>query len=95
MSENIDVTSDARVPIRTCIGCRTRRPDHELIRLACVDGNLVIGGRGTGRGASICAVEACVVAAAQSKAFSRAFRSKLADGFCGDTLLGWLGNLVH
>jgi predicted RNA-binding protein YlxR (DUF448 family) len=81
--------------IRTCIGCRARKPDQDLVRVVVVDGDLVIDKRGQGRGAWLCRNESCVAAAAQSKAFSRAFRTKLADGFCADTLLGWLGKPTH
>ena len=79
-------------PMRTCIGCRARRPDHELVRVAVADGTLVVNQRGIGRGAWMCRDESCMVLAGKTKAFSRAFRTKLADGVFADTLLGWLGN---
>ncbi|MCH9804329.1 YlxR family protein [bacterium] len=77
-------------PVRTCIGCRTRRPDHALVRVAVINGDVVINERGHGRGAWLCHDEQCVVTAGKTKAFSRALRSKLADAVCADTLLGWL-----
>lgn len=82
-------------PVRTCIGCRTRRPDTALVRVALVQGDFVIGQRGIGRGAWLCRDESCVRAAGKTKAFSRALRSKLADAVCADTLLGWLGKPAH
>jgi uncharacterized protein len=63
----------AVTPIRTCIGCRTRGPASELIRLRLVDGTIRIGS-GQGRGASIHARPGCIEAARRSNAFARAFK---------------------
>lgn len=82
-------------PVRTCIGCRTRRSDRDLVRVAIVDGNFVVNQRGVGRGAWLCRDQSCVINAGKIKAFSRAFRSKLADPVCADTLLDWLSNPAH
>ena len=79
-------------PTRTCIGCRTKKPDRNLVRVAVRDGEFVIAERGCGRGAWLCPEESCVQAAGRTKAFSRALRTKLADAVCAGTLLGWLGN---
>jgi predicted RNA-binding protein YlxR (DUF448 family) len=62
-----------------------------LVRVAVVDGDFVVHQRGVGRGAWLCRDQSCVINAGKTKAFSRAFRSKLADPVCADTLLGWLG----
>jgi predicted RNA-binding protein YlxR (DUF448 family) len=64
------------VSTRTCIGCRRRSPATELVRLVVVKGRLHPGPRAgqAGRGASIHPREACVAAAAKSRAFARAFR---------------------
>ena len=50
-------------PVRTCIGCGTRRPQHELVRFAAPAGTLVAG-RGPGRGAYLCAVRGLRAASA-------------------------------
>jgi len=82
-------------PTRTCVGCRARRPNDELVRTAIVDGDFTVDTRGNGRGAWLCRTESCARAAGNTKAFSRALRTKLADGVCADTLLGWLGKPAH
>ena len=45
------------LPERTCIGCRTKRLPHELLRLRCTpQGNVFpdIANKGVGRGAHVC-----------------------------------------
>ena len=82
-------------PVRTCIGCRARRSDQDLVSVAVVGGDLVVNQRGLGRGAWLCRDQNCVINAGKTKAFSRAFRSKLADPVCADTLLDWLSKPAH
>ena len=75
-------------PIRSCAGCRRRRPQAELIRIvrrpdgtASVDsGTLEAPARGRpparvpGRGAYVCRDESCADQAARSGALGRALR---------------------
>jgi len=51
--------------IRTCIGCLTRKPQRELIRL------------GEGRGAYLCPNLECFEKAMKKKAFARALRREI------------------
>jgi uncharacterized protein len=48
--------------VRTCVACRARRPQPELLRVRLVDATLVVDGevRGPGRGAYLCASRTCV-----------------------------------
>ena len=63
-------------PERTCVGCRTRRPQAELVRVVLRDGAVVPAGPGSpGRGAYLCRDEKCLAAAQKRRAFTRAFRS--------------------
>jgi uncharacterized protein len=63
-------------PIRTCLGCRQRRPKRELVRLVRrVDGVVVVGTRPTGRGAYVCAEPECVERALKSGRLAHAFRA--------------------
>jgi hypothetical protein len=64
------------VPERTCVGCRTRRPQATLVRVVLRQGTVVPAGRGApGRGAYVCADEKCLAAAQKRRAFGRAFRA--------------------
>lgn len=66
-------------PVRTCVGCRKRRPQVELVRLYMDEHGQVLPGRsGPGRGAWLCAdtTGVCLVLAADRKAFDRAFKKK-------------------
>nr|MBO2503475.1 YlxR family protein [Thermoanaerobacterales bacterium] len=60
-------------PIRTCIGCRRRRPQSELVRFVRgPDGNPVEGRTLPGRGAWLCrdTLDACRASAVRRKAFT-------------------------
>ena len=66
-------------PERTCVGCRSRRPQAELVRLVLVEGRIVpAGGGAPGRGAYLCPEEDCLTAAEKRRAFARAFRGPAA-----------------
>jgi predicted RNA-binding protein YlxR (DUF448 family) len=56
---------ETKEPIRTCVGCTTKRPQRELIRL------------GEGRGAYLCPDEECFEKAMKRKAFARALRREV------------------
>ena len=63
-------------PIRTCLGCRTPRPKHELVRLVRrVDGRVVVDASGPGRGAYVCAEPGCVEKALKTGRLGHAFRA--------------------
>ena len=71
----METTRPSDGPIRTCIGCRERRPQSELLR--CVldaGGALRIDRRAPGRGAWLCGIE-CIEPARRRRAFDRAFRT--------------------
>jgi predicted RNA-binding protein YlxR (DUF448 family) len=64
-----------RLPIRTCVACRTERGKRELVRIVRTpDGNVVIDptGRLAGRGAYLCADGACWGTALKRSAIERA-----------------------
>jgi uncharacterized protein len=64
-------------PVRTCVGCRRRAPQRELIRLVRTpEGTLAVGRRLPGRGAWLCAGStACLERAARRNALTRALRA--------------------
>ena len=65
--------------IRTCIGCRQRDAAAALVRLAVVDGAVVVANRSsrTGRGASLHARPACLEAGLRQDVLSRAFKRRV------------------
>lgn len=65
----------SKTPLRTCVGCRTRRPQPELLRFRRrPDGRAVPAlGRGdSGRGAYLCPSRACFDAAMRRRTLTRA-----------------------
>jgi len=62
-------------PERTCVGCRRRRGQDELVRLVADQGRVVAALPGApGRGAYLCPEVKCLEAAEKKRAFARAFR---------------------
>jgi predicted RNA-binding protein YlxR (DUF448 family) len=62
-------------PERTCVGCRSRRAQAELIRMTLVDGRVTVAGAlPGGRSAYLCPREECLDKALKRAAFKRAFR---------------------
>ncbi len=64
-------------PVRTCLGCRTKRPKSLLVRLAADDAGRVVWDKDKvkpGRGAYICPSRECLAKALKSGKFGRAFR---------------------
>ncbi|MGH1494131.1 MAG: YlxR family protein [Acidimicrobiales bacterium] len=72
-------TSQTKGPIRTCVGCKTRRSQAELLRLHLdEDDHVQVGRTGAGRGAWLCSddMESCLSLAVERKALARAFRRR-------------------
>ena len=81
-------------PARTCIGCRRRAGQHDLVRLVRrADGSLVVDRHGPGRGAWLCAgsLESCAREARRRKAYTRAFRTPV-DGPAIDRFVALFGS---
>jgi predicted RNA-binding protein YlxR (DUF448 family) len=67
------------VPIRTCVGCRQRRPQRELVRLVRrVDGIVVrdVSGGAAGRGAYVCLEAVCLERALKGGRLAQALRGR-------------------
>ncbi len=75
--------TDMGEPTRTCVACRTARPQAELLRMRAFDGQVVSdrsartcaksqGLRSLGRSAYLCPSRACFAQAARRGAFARA-----------------------
>jgi uncharacterized protein len=66
------------VPTRTCLGCRQRRPQGDLVRLVRGEDGVVavdVGGKGAGRGAYVCAEPECTGRALKAGRLAHAFRA--------------------
>jgi predicted RNA-binding protein YlxR (DUF448 family) len=65
-----------RVPVRTCVGCRQRKPQAELVRVVLTDdGRARINRTAPGRGAWLCApLGECLEIALRRRGFERAWR---------------------
>jgi len=69
------VTTTGAEPIRTCLGCRRRRPKKEMLRLVRgVDGRVSVDDAGAGRGAYVCRDPECQERALKPGRLAHAFR---------------------
>ncbi len=68
--------SGAAGPVRTCVGCRSRAPAGELLRVVARDGAVLPdqARRQPGRGAHLHPTVACLELAERRRAFPRALR---------------------
>jgi uncharacterized protein len=75
----VTVRPNSSAPVRSCVGCRTKRPQTELVRCAVTaDGTPVISRTADGRGAWLCAprVQAtpCLEQAIKRRGFDKAWK---------------------
>jgi len=71
-----------RIPMRTCVGCRTVRPKRELIRVVRrPTGEIEVDftGKVPGRGAYICPDVECLRAAVKGRRLDRALERTVDD----------------
>jgi len=76
----MDSRARMHVPLRTCVGCRAKAPQAELLRVIQNSGRLVADPRRRlpGRGAYVHRASDCVRRATARGGFARAFRTQLA-----------------
>ena len=82
-----------KIPMRTCIACRTAHPKRELIRVVKFNDeiSLDLTGKANGRGAYVCDSKECVQKINKQKLLNRVFEmpveqsvyDKLTEEFCG------------
>jgi len=82
------------MPERTCVGCRRRRPQAELVRcVLTADGHAVVSRTAAGRGAWVCATDGdCVQLGLRRRGFERAWRRPV-PAAASDELTGALSAL--
>lgn len=71
-----------KVPMRSCCGCKEKKPKRELVRIVrSPEGEVSfdITGRKAGRGVYICKDPACLLKAKKSRALSRALECEIPD----------------
>ncbi len=71
-----------KIPMRMCVGCREMKPKKELLRVVrSPEGEVSfdLTGRKSGRGAYVCADEACLARAIRQKQLERAFSAPISD----------------
>ncbi|MGI8775513.1 MAG: YlxR family protein [Actinomycetota bacterium] len=79
-------------PVRTCAGCRRRRPQAEMLRIARLpDGTIEAGGRGAGRGAYLCPGIRCIDAGLKGGLKRTLKTGSLPDGL-RETLVHMIGS---
>jgi uncharacterized protein len=64
-------------PIRSCIGCGRKGPQHEFLRFVAKNGVLVPGSGEPGRGAYTCRRLSCFERAVARRAFNRSLRQTI------------------
>jgi predicted RNA-binding protein YlxR (DUF448 family) len=85
---------EKKVPMRTCIACRTEKPKKELIRVVKFGDeiSLDLTGKKNGRGAYVCNDEACIAKLKKQKMLNRAFSCQVPDQVYDKILEDFLGN---
>ena len=69
------MTNKRSEPIRTCLGCRRRRPKGEMLRLVrAANGSIRVDVTGPGRGAYVCRDPECRERALKPARLAHAFR---------------------
>ncbi len=71
-----------KVPMRSCCGCREKRPKRELVRIVrSPEGevSLDVTGKKSGRGVYICSDTACLAKAKKSRALARSLECDIPD----------------
>ncbi|MDA8407411.1 MAG: DUF448 domain-containing protein [Deltaproteobacteria bacterium] len=68
------------IPIRTCVGCRSRRPAIEMIRMQAQDKTLILADKKTnfsGRACYICPLAKCAEKALKKGRLEKALRTEI------------------
>ncbi len=85
---------EKKIPMRTCIACRTSKPKKELIRVVKYNDEISLDktGRANGRGAYVCNDIECIKKLKKSKALNRAFSCAVPDEVYERITEEFLGN---
>ncbi len=72
---------EKKVPMRTCIACKTVKPKKELIRIVKSEDGIMLDrtGRKNGRGAYMCDNPECVNKLVKQKSLNRTFEMPVSE----------------
>ncbi|MBQ4097667.1 MAG: YlxR family protein [Clostridia bacterium] len=70
-----------KVPMRTCIACRTEKPKKELVRVVKFGDEIKLDltGKANGRGAYVCNDKECIMKLKKQKMLNRAFSMEVKE----------------
>ncbi len=80
MKSSSSPSADKRVPLRTCIACRTVRAKQELVRVVRTRDNSIdidLKGKKAGRGAYLCPTAECLAAGLKGNRLEQALHGRL------------------
>ena len=85
---------EKKIPMRTCIACKTVKPKKELIRVVKSGDSISLDktGKANGRGAYVCNDESCIKKLKKTKALSRAFSCEVSESIYDRIVEEFLGN---
>lgn len=72
---------EKKIPMRTCIACRTEKSKRELIRVVKFGDEIKLDltGKANGRGAYVCNDKECIAKLKKGKMLNRAFSCQVSD----------------
>jgi predicted RNA-binding protein YlxR (DUF448 family) len=84
---------EKKIPMRTCIACRSSKPKRELIRVVKSGEQITLDktGKLNGRGAYVCPDKACIEKLKKQKLLNRAFSMPVADEVYDKILEDFIG----
>ena len=75
---------EKKIPMRTCIACRTVKPKQELIRVVKLGEEISLDktGKKNGRGAYVCDSAECIAKLKKQKLLNKVFACTVEDSVC-------------
>ena len=85
---------EKKIPMRTCIACRTEKPRKELFRVVKFGDNISLDktGKANGRGAYVCNDKECIEKLKKQKMLNRAFSCQVPDEVYDKIMEEFLGD---
>jgi predicted RNA-binding protein YlxR (DUF448 family) len=82
-----------KIPMRTCIACRSEKPKRELVRVVKFGENisLDVTGKANGRGAYVCNDKECIAKLKKQRLLNRAFSCQVPDEIYDKIMEDFLG----